>query len=73
MGLPSCFLAPLSASCSTTHTQLSAADMPTAITPRIVLISGVSGFLGTATTLEFLKKGWKGALQTSPLQFGRMS
>ncbi|BGP31984.1 hypothetical protein JCM10296v2_003763 [Rhodotorula toruloides] len=33
--------------------------MPTAITPRLVLISGVSGFLGTATTLEFLKKGWK--------------
>ncbi|GEM07308.1 ketoreductase [Rhodotorula toruloides] len=33
--------------------------MPTAMTPRLVLISGVSGFLGTATTLEFLKKGWK--------------
>lgn len=44
------------------------ATMPTAITPRLVLISGVSGFLGTATTLEFLKKGWKGAPQTLPFR-----
>ncbi|BGP40012.1 hypothetical protein JCM10450v2_003992 [Rhodotorula kratochvilovae] len=32
--------------------------MPTATTPRLVLVSGVSGFLGSAVTVEFLKRGW---------------
>lgn len=27
---------------------------------RLVLVSGVSGFLGSATALEFLERGWKG-------------
>ncbi|GAA6027173.1 hypothetical protein JCM8097_002454 [Rhodosporidiobolus ruineniae] len=32
--------------------------MPDASAPRTVLLTGISGFLGSATALEFLKNGW---------------
>ncbi|GAA5899269.1 hypothetical protein JCM6882_009301 [Rhodosporidiobolus microsporus] len=33
--------------------------MPDASSPRTVLLTGISGFLGSATALEFLRRGWK--------------
>jgi hypothetical protein len=33
---------------------------PAPSTSKLVLITGVSGFVGSATTLEFLQKGWRG-------------
>ncbi|GAA6011972.1 hypothetical protein JCM10207_003445 [Rhodosporidiobolus poonsookiae] len=32
--------------------------MPDASQPRTVLLTGISGFLGAATALEFLRRGW---------------